>query len=267
MHVITGLPRSGSTLLCNILNQNPKFWASSTSPLTQLCSNIVSIWSSSIEVKGDLSRDREATEERMRRSLKSFCDSWHQRDDGRSVIFDKSRGWTHNMLSLRSIYPDSKVLVCIRDLKSVFASVEKQHQKTPLLDDAKDIKSKSLFDRADKMFSPQGLIGGPIIGIEDIVRRNLDVIFIKYEQLARFPNEVMRKVYEYLGEPYYSHNFSDVKNTATDPDAFYNFKFPHKGSGEVSPADPNEWKKFISPDLAQTIMERFPFYNNQFKYI
>jgi len=266
MHVITGLPRSGSTLLCNIINQNPRFWATSTSPLPQLCSNLISIWSTSVEIKGMLSQNRAKTEERLERSLRAFCAAWHQRDDERSIIFDKSRGWSHNIISLRATYPKSKVLVCIRDLKSIFASIEKQHQRTPLLNEAADLNSKTIFDRADKMFAPQGLIGSPIVGVEDVIRRNFNVFWVKYEQLARFPNEVMRQIYQYLEEPYFSHNFTDIKNTATDPDAFYNFKFPHKGDGQVQPVDPEEWRKYLSSDLAQTIMGRFPFYNSRFNY-
>ena len=266
MHVITGLPRSGSTLLCNILNQNPKFWATSTSILPQLVNNMVSQWSTSIEMKGELNQDRQATEDKLKKSLKAFCEEWHSRTDGRTVIFDKSRGWAHSILALRAVYPKSKVLVTVRDLRNVFASVEKQHQKTPLFDDAKTPNDKTLYNRADKLFSPNGLVGSPIVGVEDLLRRKYGVFFIKYEQLVKFPTEVMREVYDYLGEQQFVHDFSDVKNTATDPDAFYNYKFPHNGSGEVKPDNPEEWKAYISPDLANTIMQRFPFYNNSFGY-
>jgi len=266
MHVITGLPRSGSTLLCNILNQNPKFWATSTSILPQLINNLISQWSTSIEVKGELANDREATEKRLQRALRDFCDSWHYREDDRTVIFDKSRGWSHSLLHLRAVYPDSRVLVMVRDLRNVFASVEKQHQKTPLFDDARNPGDKTVFNRADKMFSPNGLIGNPITGVEDTIRRREDVFYIKYEQLSNFPKEVMKEIYQYLGESYFDHDFSNIKNTAMDPDAFYNFKFPHKGDGEVKPTNINEWKGYLSDDLALTIMKRFPFYNSRFGY-
>ena len=35
-NIITGMPRSGSTLLCNILSQNPAFHAGATSPLPEM---------------------------------------------------------------------------------------------------------------------------------------------------------------------------------------------------------------------------------------
>jgi sulfotransferase len=266
MHVITGLPRSGSTLLCNILNQNPKFWATSTSILPQLCSGVVNMWSNSVEIKSDMGREKDATEQRLRGSLRAFCDTWHRRDDGRAIIFDKSRGWSHNLILLRELYPDAKVLVTVRDLKNVFSSVEKQHRKTPLLNEATGPLEKTIFDRADKMFSPQGLIGSPITGVEDILRRKLNVYWVKFDQLSKFPVEVMREIYGYLEEPQFTHDFENIINTSTDPDSLYNFKFPHKGEGKVQPSDPHEWKNFMSDELAQLISGRFPLFNSHFGY-
>lgn len=266
LNVITGLPRSGSTLVCNILNQNPKFWATGTSTLPQFVGTAINIWTNSLEIKGDLSRDKEGTEKRINHSLRSFCDSWHQRNDDRKIIFDKSRGWSHNLLALRALYPESRAIVIVRDLRNIFASIEKQHRKNPLFDGAGGSNEKTLFARADSMFSPKGLIGSPIVGVEDIIRRKLPAIFVKFEQLSSFPMQVMKDIYQYLEEPYFAHDFNNIENTATDVDAMYNFKYPHQGAGAVRPTDPNEWMNFMNEELANTIMGRFPFYNNFFGY-
>ena len=266
LNVITGLPRSGSTLLCNILNQNPAFHATSTSTLPQYVGTCINIWSGSFEIKGDLARDREATEKRLQNALLGFCLSWHAEHSDKSAVFDKSRGWAHNLLALRQVFPESKVLVTVRDLRNVFASVEKQHRKFPLLDSANGSIEKTIYSRADNMFSPKGLIGGPIEGVQDIMRRKLDVLFIKFEQFCKFPEQVMREVYQYLGEEYYNHDYTNVVSTATELDALYNYKVPHEGSGEVKPTDPDEWTKFMSQELGDTIMNRFPLYNNFFGY-
>ena len=41
MHMISGLPRSGTTLLSTILNQNPKFSASISGPAARMVRSIV----------------------------------------------------------------------------------------------------------------------------------------------------------------------------------------------------------------------------------
>lgn len=265
MHVIAGLPRSGSTLLCNILNQNPGFWATSTSPLPGFVNACIAQWSNSLEVKGRLQEDREGTEKRLQRTVRALCEAWHYREDGK-VVFDKSRGWNNTLMALRQAFPESRALIVVRDPRNVFASIEKQHQKNPLLDEFKTGNDKTIMSRADKMLAPNGLVGACINGVEDMIRRKLPLMFIKYEQMCKFPSEVLREIYQYLGVDQFDHDFENVINTATDPDGFYNFKYPHEGSGKVIPTDENAWTQFFNQELGNLIINRYPLYANFFGY-
>jgi sulfotransferase len=264
MHVITGLPRSGSTLLCNVLNQNPKFHATSTSILPQITGNLIGIFSTSPEVKGYLHENREETEEKLKRSVKAFCEAWNNKPD--QMVFDKSRGWIFHLLALRTIWPESKVVVTVRDLRNIFASVETRHRSNGLLDEAKDPKGKTIDGRALGMFSPTGLIGAPLIGIQDALNRKLSALYIRYEDLAANPRETMERLYKHLGEPFYEHDFENVENTATDPDWIYMHKYPHDGSGRIEPRPDNAWQKVMHSSFADVIQGRFDWFNERFKY-
>ena len=267
-HVVTGLPRSGSTLLCNVLNQNPKFYASSTSPVPAFINTLVHAWSNSVEVKGLLDKQEEQTEQRLKATAKGIIDNWYTSCHDGEVVFDKSRAWGVSSLLLKKIYPEAKIIVCVRNLVNVFASVEKQHRRNPLLDDAATPMEKTIYARADKMFGPEGLIGSPIVGIEDIIRRNPPgVIYVQYESFSKEPKMVMERLYSELEEEPYEHDFDNIKNVADDPDGFYLHKFPHKGEGKILPCNREEWKEYISVDLAMTIKGRFPDYNQFFGYI
>jgi hypothetical protein len=76
----------------------------------------------------------------------------------------------------------------------------------------------------------------------------------------------MEEIYEFLEKKAYEHDFYDIENTSTDPDGFYLWKYPHEGKGKVEPTDPNEWKEYVSDDLASTIMSRFEGFNSHFNY-
>ena len=266
-HTISGLPRSGSTLLCNILNQNPLFYASSTSPLCGFVSQLSSAISHSIEFKAELNDNSDKANLRAECAVRSIVDSWYS-DFNDKVVFDKGRAWCSSSLVLRQLFPDAKIIVMVRDLRNIFASIEKQHKKNPVLDEANDFSGKQIFNRADAMFSPSGLIGGPIAGIEDIInRKNNSIIFVQYETLASNPQAALDKIYRELGLDIFQHNFDDIKNTATDPDGFYLDKYPHEGSGKVVPSNPSEWKEHFSDDIANLIMGRFQFFNKYFGYL
>ena len=259
LHAICGLPRAGSTLLCNVLNQNPQFHASSTSVLAQCIAGLSNLWSNSAEIKSDLAHDRKATEARLSRSIKSLCENWYDTD---KVVFDKSRAWGFHYLTLQQAFPEAKIIAMVRDLRAVFASIERQHRKNPILDIS---AGQTLHMRADQMFAPEGMIGGPVMGVLDLIARQpKGMIVIQYETFVQNPQMIMDRLYAELGEESFKHDFENVENTATDLDALYLNKFPHEGTGKIEPGE--DWKDHVPSGLASQIMQRFPNYNQAFGY-
>lgn len=268
MNVIGGLPRSGSTLFCNILNQNPKFFASSTSILPMILANFSSTCSGSIEVRAEL-RDREKTENKILRVARAICYQWYAEHYQNGVLpFDKSRAWNSNLLMLRTIFPRSKAIVLVRDLRNVFASVEKQHRKNGLLEEVDSFQMKQMETRANQMFSPTGLIGGPLNGIRDIVNRQLPVFFIRYEDFLIHTEEILKMLYQHLEVEEFNHNLGNIVNTATDPDWLYLYKYPHVGAGELKrQVNATEWNNYFSEDFANRIVENNLWFFEKFGYL
>jgi len=271
IHCITGMPRAGSTLLCNILNQNDLFHASTTSVLPGMLQSVSTHWNTSLEIKGMLENAKSDTEERMKDTQLAMVRAWYKfyietfSED--MPIFDKSRAWSVNSLVFRHLFPKGLMIVCVRDLRNIFGSIEKQNRVNPLVDEAQDWLSKGEFQRADQMFGNNGIIGLPINGIHDVIRRNdKNVLFVKFEKFAENPESIMREIYKKLDLDYFDHQFENVENTSEDPDGLYLHKYPHKGEGKVEPCDPNEWKEFVSEETANLIMGKFTAYNEYFGY-
>jgi len=263
MNVIMGLPRSGSTLLCNVLAQNPAFKVEHTNPLPNVLRAMMSIWSQDPDIKGGLQEHRvDETEARLLRCARAVCDSWANTD---KTYFNKSRGWAGNVLALQQAYPAAKVIVTVRDPREVFASFEKQHRKFPLLDDAQNEKTRNIYQRALQMFSPQGMIGSCLEGVKDVLDRRLEVFWFRYEDFVRNPQEMMERLYAFCDFGFFEHDFDNVVNTATDPDHLYNNKFPHKGEGKIENRAP-AWPKVMSREIAAEVMAGFPWYCSKFGY-
>lgn len=263
-HVVGGLLRSGSTLLCNILNQNPRMYVSSTSPLFAGVSALSSVWSQSAETRGMLVRDRDGMLERMTRTTRAVCDAWYAHVDN-PVVIDKSRGWNFDAALLGNVWPDAKLITISRDLRSIYASIERRHLETAILDP--NMGGKTLIGRAKFMFSPDGPLGAALIGMEDLCRRRPDNWhWLRYEDLCRDPATALSVLYEALGEDHYEHDFTNVVNVAEDVDEMYLLKFPHEGCGPVRAPVDQDWLKWVSPDIEALIMESFELYNVHFGY-
>ncbi len=262
LHAIGGLPRSGTTLLCNVLNQNPRFSASSTSLIPQTVSSAAQYMSAQDTMVSALAHDRQDTEKRFHESLRGFVDGWYRATE-EPVVFDKSRAWNTNALLLQQLYPDAKLIVMVRHLVDVFASVEKQARNNAMALAPEDVlaKASTMFDRG------KGMIGVPVSGIEDILRRKLsNVLVVKYEAFAANPEVVLKNLYNDLGEEWFDgHDFDNVENVATDLDPLWLNRFPHDGSGKIAPSA-TSWSDWVPQEVAAGIMQGFQGYSGAFGY-
>jgi sulfotransferase len=117
-HFISGLPRSGSTLLSAILNQNPRFHASMSSPLGGMFDAMLSELSDHNEFSVFISNDQ------RRRILKGLFDGYYGPEFNADVIFDTSRVWCTRLEPLRQLFPRSKIISCVRHVSWVIDSIE-----------------------------------------------------------------------------------------------------------------------------------------------
>ena len=261
MNVITGLPRAGTTLICNIINQNEQFHATSTSGLCELLATLSNKFSTMDEITSDLISGVR-TQDDLLQTLKYFS-NWYHKNNGHKLVFDKSRGWMLNNVLYKSVFPKGKMIACVRDPRYVFNSIEKQHRKTGVFDGANSAIDKTLISRAKSLFADDGMIGMSIRGVEDMIRRKSNPFIIKYEDFVKQPEFIMREVYKYLEIEYFDHDFNEVINTSNDVDELYRKKCPHNGSGKVSEI---KEELLFNEEFGKQILDRFPLYCKTFGY-
>src|ERR1700730_14174576 len=112
-HFISGLPRSGSTLLAAILNQNPRFRAGMTSPLADIMGVVMAEASS----KNDFSFD--VSDEQRVAMLRGLVENFYAGQANASVVFDSSRLWCSRRRLLGTLVPEAKGIACVRPLSWV----------------------------------------------------------------------------------------------------------------------------------------------------
>ena len=256
-NAVCGLPRSGSTLLCNLLNQRHDYHASSTSPICGIVANLASYVATLPEVTSELI-NRGSTE-RVLHLQRGAVEGWYaERDDVH--IFDKGRGWATQHHLLRRLYPDSVIICTVRDPRQVFASIDAHHAETAELQPA---PHGPMAQRAAVMMQTDGLIGSAIVCVEDLLRRDPSrCLVVDYDELVADPQSTLDMVSDYLQVDRFTHDLTDVVATADDVDALYHLKYPHDGSGKVEQRAPRK----LPPDVAQHVMKAFPFFCRQLKY-
>jgi len=230
MHFISGLPRSGSTLLAAILRQNPRFHAGMSSPL----SGVV------MKVQQALSRGNEGAEfissDQKQRILSGVFRNFYE-GFTEEVIFDTSRAWCSKLPLIASLLPDAKVICCVRDVSWIMDSIERILTKNPL--ELSGIfgfnPGGTVFSRADGLASANGMVGFALNAVKEAFfgKHASRLMLVEYEALARDPAAVVRHIYEHIGEPAFDHDFTNVSYEADDFDALLGTPGLHKVEGPV----------------------------------
>jgi sulfotransferase len=218
VHLISGLPRSGSTLLCALLRQNPRFAAAITSPVASLVSALMPKMSGASEFNVFF------TEDRRRRILRGIFDTYYAELSADRVIFDTNRTWTARAALTADLYPQSRIICCVREIGWIIDSIERMLRNNPL--QASRVfnfqPGSSVYARVETLMnSDSGLIGLAWAGLREawFSDHAKHLILINYDNLARQPELTLRRLYEELAEPAFAHDFDHVSYDEPDYDA------------------------------------------------
>ena len=240
-HFITGLPRSGSTLLSSILKQNPRFHASITDPLADLARGVIENCQNAPGMKS------EVPVERRKNMVRHLFEGYYQ-DVDKEVIFNTNRAWTFLTNVTRDLYPKSKHIVCVRDINWVLDSFESAHRRNAFsTNSVTGGLSNSVYQRVDSLMKEDGIVGFPYVGIKQaITGSDQSLLFIlEYDQLCKQPAVMMKALYNFIEEPYFEHDFNDVEASWDEYDAEIGIKL-HEVRKKV---EYRERKFILPPDI------------------
>jgi sulfotransferase len=217
IHFISGLPRSGSTLLCALLRQNPRFAAAMSSPVASLVTSLhQKMCGGEFSVFFD--------DERRATMLRGVFESYYANTGVNQMVFDTNRSWTAKMPLLNALYPGSRVICCVRETGWIIDSVERMLARNPLqLSRMFNFRpGASVYTRVDLLMNSEtGLIGLPWANLREawFGAEAHRLIVVPYETLARAPRAVLQQLYRELGEPWFEHDLAHVSYDEPDYDA------------------------------------------------
>jgi len=247
IHFISGLPRSGSTLLENILAQNPRFNATATSGILDIIFSVRNNWDDLIEFKAC------PNDEGKLRVMKGMLNAYHNTD---KVAFDKSRGWCAYLeLAEALIERPAKVLVPVRDVRDVVASFEMLWRKNASMRQfAQEKQAYFQWQTQDGRVKAWLDFGHPVglayNRIKDAVHRGFGdrMLFVKFNDLTERPEHTMKEIYEFLDEEYFEHNFDHVEQVTYEDDTIHGIKDLHTIRNKVEPV-PSKWKEVLGAEF------------------
>ena len=223
---LSGLPRSGSTLLAAILSQNPEIYVSITSPLLQFLGQLEMQW---IEAYKSFTCP---FTNHLQNMSKGLLHGFYQEVE-RKYIIDKSRGWPANIKKLQSLLGKPPKIICtVRDLPSVVSSFYRvidwePSGKSPidqgLVNDGLALNKNNRVERVW-----HAMVRGSWMSFKAGYQEFPDCIhLVEYEDLLSRPDETLQKIYQFLDLETFVHNFENISQPIVEDDSKWGIRNLH----------------------------------------
>jgi sulfotransferase len=214
---LSGLPRSGSTLLSSILSQNPDIHAEGNSAVCQMMWDLDQ--SCNIYCKEQLeANNRQQTQ----LDIISAIPHIYYKDVTKPIIIDKCRSWTipaNLFLMQRYITENVKIIVLERPIIEIvksFVSLRKENNWEGDLE-------KGLLDEGTEP------IVRSLSGVKWAKENNHKntFLFIQYDDLINNTKQIINKIYKFIDEPIFEHDLNNIINNHPEDDKVYNMIGQH----------------------------------------
>ncbi len=262
---LSGLPRSGSSLLCALLQQNPNLHVSGTSGILDMCLNVRNFWPKVVEFQA---MDPKVSIARRVGTLRGMLNGFYA-DVEQQIVIDKNRHWpAHLEMAENILGAKPKVIVTVRDVRDVLASFERKWRETKAdtqvsQEEHNQIDYQSVEGRCAVLTAKNQIVGASVVAIRDAVARGWKqhMHFVEYDQLCENPIGVLAGIYKFLGFDEFKHDAKNVKNNIVERDEVYGWKDLHAIRGIVQPQEP-QWPKYLPGPVAAMYEKESKFWRS-----
>ena len=164
-----------------------------------------------------------AIDEQQRRAiLKGLFDNYYSAIEPDRVVFDTNRIWCTKLPALGQLFPDARVICCVRDVSWIMDSIERL-----IRGNAFELSGMFGFDaggtvytRVGRLATSDGIVGYALDALREAFfgQDAGRLILLEYQALTRAPELAMRLLYSQLNEPWFPHDFDNVDYQADDFD-------------------------------------------------
>ena len=191
---LTGLPRTGNTLLSSILNQNKDIITTNYSILAPLLHSID-------KQREEITYKNFPLDESLNNVLKNTFDKFYENFDCKFIIDRGPWGTTPHLNLLKKVFDDIKIIVLRRPFLEVLASYVRVY------------KPKDIEKSVDEWFFDEHNIIKMNAYIYNNMREEKDIKFhiVEYDNLVKDTKNEISNIYNFLDIPKFEHSF-DIKD-------------------------------------------------------
>ena len=222
---MAGLPRSGSTLLSTLLNQNPRIYSGPSSPV------LGTMYATHENFIGNELYTGYPKPDSVNKIIGSIIENWYD-DVEQEVIIDKNRAWCARVPFIEGyIKQEAKVIVPVRRVDEILASILTMIKRNPFQDGQPRINFVDEYlvknnipindeNRCQHLLNPDGIVYESLnatkLGVDE--GHGDKFHYVDYNDLITDPQGQLNEIYEFLGEDSFPHTFDNLSNEHREDD-------------------------------------------------
>ena len=264
LHYCLGLPRTASSLIMNILNENPRIFTTGTCCMPYF---LACCQQTSGEVAEFIALDKDVLNKSYINFLRQGMRGWFEAMTDKPIVFSKSRVWVEYFSHTFAIDPNSKYLVILRDLRDIICSFDSLLWKHPVVESK--IKLESFEKRMEVYCTDDASnLGRPLKDLPhlmEVAQKNPNSFFIcRHEDFNHHPRETLQHIYQWLGEENFEHDFDNIpKSDYYEHDTVYRALVSHKTGTKLKKLEPR-WPKMMTERQSQMVIDNNRWYYETF---
>lgn len=183
--------------------------------------------------------------------LSGLFDSIHG-ERKQDVVFDTNRMWCAKMPLVTDMFPQAKLIACVRDVPWIMDSIERLLHQNPF-ENTKLFSGESeratIYSRMAALARHDRLIGFPWAALKEAYYgpHSKNLLLVDYDLLVRAPEKVLQLLYQFIGEPWFmGHDYDNVEFDAPDFDDALGVAGMHCVRPKVAPI---ERASVLPPDI------------------
>lgn len=250
---LSGLPRSGSTLISSLLNQHPDIHASTTSHIFSLVDTVYNAFDSNMKTVY-----KKSDEQKRNATASLFKGSYSHIN--KTFIIDKNRIWPSRIKFIKENFDfEPKIICCVRDVSEVLASFitlcEKNKDDNFVDNILKENNSVINNTNRCRFLWKYGVVGESWKSLFSGYNTNKkNLLIIEYNDILDNPKHIMKSIEKFIGAKHYKYDINNLV-PMKEHDEFHGMKGLHD-------IETKGIKRLSRPAYEIIGMENYNYYNS-----
>lgn len=163
----------------------------------------------------------------------SIFSAYYQGALDKEVIFDTNRLWCSKLSLISQLFPDAKVICCVRNIAWIMDSIERLIQRN-VFDDSQlfsnSAERATVYSRTEALSLGGRLVGFAYNALKEAFysEESHRLLLVEYDLLAQNPQKTIELLYKFLGEETFNHDYENIEYDEPEFDLNLNTKGLHK---------------------------------------